>query len=154
MPETLYPEETRAELKRRRDELAAFEKDAPELPSAMGVSEGRVADTPIHIRGSHLALGKVVSRHVPEVLADATPPAFSPAQSGRLELARWLIEADHPLTSRVMVNRIWRWHFGQGLVPTPDNFGASASDPTTRRSSTGWPAASWREDGQSRRCIV
>jgi hypothetical protein len=98
----------------------------------MGVTEGRVADAPIHIRGSHLTLGTLAPRHVPQVLVDSTPPSFGEAQSGRLELARWLIEADHPLTARVMVNRIWRWHFGQGLVNTPDNFGALGDRPTNQ----------------------
>ena len=46
-----------------------------------------------------------------------------------MELARWLADPGHPLTSRVMVNRIWRWHFGQGLVLTPDNFGALGDRP-------------------------
>jgi hypothetical protein len=47
-----------------------------------------------------------------------------------LELAQWLVSPSHPLTSRVMVNRIWRWHFGQGLVATPDNFGRLGERPT------------------------
>jgi hypothetical protein len=130
MPEPLYPEETRAELKRLRGELAALAKSAPEMPSAMGVSEGQVADTPVLIRGSHLTPGPLVPRRVPRVIAAVAPPRFSAAQSGRLELAHWLIAPDHPLTSRVMVNRIWRWHFGQGLVPTPDNFGALGNRPS------------------------
>ena len=131
-PEMLYPQETKADLKRLRDELATFEKSAPEMPVAMGVSEGTVADAYVHIRGSHLTLGKLAPRQVPRVLDDSTRPSFGDARSGRLELARWLVEADHPLTGRVMVNRIWRWHFGQGLVSTPDNFGALGNRPTNQ----------------------
>jgi hypothetical protein len=51
-------------------------------------------------------------------------------QSGRLELAQWLASPQHPLTARVMVNRIWRWHFGQGLVASTDNFGILGERPS------------------------
>jgi hypothetical protein len=130
MPEKLYPEATRADLKRLRGELTALEKAAPEMPSAMGMSEGQIADTALLTRGNYLTPGVVVPRHVPRVLDTTGEPRFGNAQSGRLELARWLIGEDHPLTSRVMVNRLWRWHFGQGLVATPDNFGALGDRPS------------------------
>ncbi len=130
-PETMYPDETKAELKKSRDALAELQKAAPIMPTAMGVAEGTVADVPIHIRGSHLTLGKVVPRRFPAALVSTQNlPKLDVKQSGRLQLAEWLVNNDHPLTSRVFVNRIWRWHFGSGLVRSPDNFGKLGEAPT------------------------
>jgi Protein of unknown function (DUF1549)/Protein of unknown function (DUF1553)/Planctomycete cytochrome C len=128
--EALLKDEPKASLKKLRDATAALEKTAPELPSAMGVTEGKVTDVAIHIRGNTDRLGKVMPRAVPVVLAKANAPAFSEKSSGRLELANWIASPSNPLTSRVMVNRVWRWHFGRGIVPTPDNFGLLGSNPT------------------------
>ena len=58
------------------------------------------------------------------------PPPIPAGASGRLELARWITHPEHPLTARVMANRIWHWHFGRGLVDTPSNFGTTGSAPT------------------------
>ena len=60
---------------------------------------------------------------------ETTRPPVPPGQSGRLQLAEWLTKPDHPLTSRVMANRIWRWHFGRGIVPSVDNFGRLGEAP-------------------------
>lgn len=130
--EPLYAAEVRSELKRLRDELAALEKSAPAMPAAMGVADGKVMDVPVFLRGDHLKPGKIVARQVPVILAGAGAPAFDDKHSGRLELARWLVRPDHPLTARVMVNRIWRWHFGKGIVPTPDNFGLLGEAPVNQ----------------------
>jgi hypothetical protein len=128
--EPLFPGGTRADLARMRAELEKLEKDAPEMPAAMGLTEGTVADVPVHIRGSFLTLGNIVPRRFPVVLAGQDQPAFEPGQSGRLRLAQWLASPEHPLTSRVIVNRVWRWHFGQGIVPSTDNFGLLSEHPS------------------------
>ena len=128
--ETLYPAETKAKLKKLRDELAAFQKAGPKLPAAMGVTEDKVVDIAVHLRGDPLNLGDVVPRHTPPVLGGPRQPRFSKKQSGRRELAAWMVDSRHPLTARVFVNRAWRWHFGRGLVRTTDNFGLLGEKPT------------------------
>ena len=128
--ETLYPDATKAELKKQRDELAAFEKAGPNLPSTMGVTEDKVIDLAIHLRGNPLKLGDVVPRRTPPVMRGVPVPQFTDKESGRRQLAAWLVDPQHPLTSRVFVNRIWRWHFGKGLVRTTDNFGLLGEAPT------------------------
>jgi len=128
--EKLFPEKTREEIKRIRDELALLEKSTPELPTAMGVTEGTVSDVRVHQRGSHLSQGKLIKRAVPVVFRDHKAPTFDQQRSGRLQLARWLVDEEHPLTSRVFVNRVWRWHFGRGLVESTDNFGQLGSRPS------------------------
>jgi len=128
--EQQFPEQTRAELKALREELEQIEASAPVLPTAMGVTEGTVADAAIHLRGSHLTLGEVVPRRFPRVLAGDQQANLPEDRSGRLEFARWLTSGDHPLTARVMVNRIWHWHLGKGLVDTVDNFGLQGTPPT------------------------
>ncbi len=133
VPEDLekrFPQETQDELKQLRDELKKLEKSTPVLPTAMGVVDGDIADAAVHLRGSHLTLGDVVPRRFPRVLCSDTPPSLPSGSSGRLEYARWLTTPGHPLTARVMVNRIWRWHFGKGLVSTIDNFGLQGQPPT------------------------
>src|SRR5262249_44216200 len=128
--ETIYSDAVKAELKKLRDELAEVEKNPADVPAAMGTTEDNVADEAIRIRGNPLKLGETVARHVPAVLRGPAAPQFSPSESGRRELAQWLIDAKNPLTSRVLVNRVWRWHFGKGLVATTDNFGLLGESPS------------------------
>ncbi len=100
------------------------------VPKAMSVTEGDVGDLEIRLRGNHLTRGAVAPRRFPTILAGTHQPALKNDNSGRLDLARWLTRADHPLTPRVIVNRVWRWHFGQGLVSSVDNFGRLGQAPS------------------------
>jgi hypothetical protein len=122
--------QTETQLKKLREELAALEKEGPNLPSAMGVTEDKIVDVAIHLRGDPLKLGQVVPRRMPPALRGPHEPKFSDKQSGRRELADWLVDPQHPLTARVIVNRVWRWHFGKGLVRSTDNFGLLGEKPS------------------------
>ncbi len=84
-------------------------------------------ETHILIRGSYDAPGEKVQAGVPEELLGAWPAG---APANRLGLAQWLTKPDHPLTSRVVVNRFWQQLFGQGLVKTSDNFGLQGEWPS------------------------
>jgi hypothetical protein len=128
-----YPSDAREQLAQIEKQRKDLEGATPDLPRAMGVREGeKIADLPIHLRGSHWTLGQEVPRRFLRVVAGDNQPPIPPQQSGRLQFAEWLARPDHPLTSRVMVNRIWRWHFGRGIVPSVDNFGRLGEMPTNQ----------------------
>ncbi len=95
---------------------------------AMGVREGKPADTRVLVRGELDQPGERVSRGFATVLGSG--PAISASVSGRAELADWLTGKSNPLTARVAVNRVWLHLFGEGLVRTPDNFGATGEKPS------------------------
>jgi hypothetical protein len=134
-PRTPEEDASRTQLIEQRDK---FQKELlPEPPLAIAMREGGqpgglfpgIQDVPIHIRGSYTKLGPVVPRRMPKFLAgDAQPPASS--GSGRRELAHWIASKENPLTARVIVNRVWQWHFGEGLVRTASNFGKLGERPS------------------------
>ena len=98
---------------------------------------GEPSPTYLLQRGDFLRPGRLVGPGVPSVLTDGKtpfevkPPWLGAKKTGRrLALARWLTRPDHPLTARVLVNRLWRLHFGKGIVKTLDNFGKAGARPT------------------------
>jgi hypothetical protein len=136
--ESILPEAARTSLFKLRSELDALKKTPlPPMPLVLAAQEGGVPqsdyegvhDARIQIRGSYLRLGDIVPRRFPVILAGAQQTPIGKG-SGRMELAQWIASPEHPLTARVMVNRIWEYHFGQGIVRTPSNFGKQGEPPT------------------------
>ena len=104
---------------------------------ALSVKESgpQAPETFVLIRGNAHSKGKRVEPGFPTVLGAPDPvitrPATNPNSSGRrLALADWIVSATNPLTARVMVNRIWQYHFGRGIVRSPNNFGNVGDRPT------------------------
>jgi hypothetical protein len=118
-------------------ELERLKQAAPAMPPSYQVHtlvDVGSEDVPVARRGNPMLRGAVVPRRFLQVLTRATPVGDHPPPftrgSGRLELARAIADRRNPLTARVMANRIWQHHFGQGLVRTPNNFGALGESPT------------------------
>ncbi len=125
------PEEKRKAEQENREKLRKLSAEYPYLAKAYAVSEGTPGDARVMVRGEPGTLGPAVPRGFLTVLGAAKLPPDEKG-SGRLELADWIADPKNPLTARVMVNRIWLWHFGQGIVPTPDDFGARGEAPVNR----------------------
>ncbi|HUQ93575.1 MAG TPA: PSD1 and planctomycete cytochrome C domain-containing protein [Bryobacteraceae bacterium] len=111
-----------------------------ELPQIRAFYDVDANPPPVHVlrRGDHASpRGEEVKAGVPAVLDDPSHPFQLPepgsgakSSGRRLAFAEWLMRPGHPLTARVMVNRIWAHHFGAGIVPTLDNFGRSGDEPS------------------------
>lgn len=96
---------------------------------AYAMAEGTPHDAWLQKRGEPDQLGDRVQRGMIASLGGGKLPETTTG-SGRLELAQWLVRPDHPLTARVIVNRVWQHHFGRGLVKTPNDFGMRGDPPT------------------------
>ncbi len=101
----------------------------------MAVAERGRDKTHVLIRGNPSAQGEVVECGFPQVLTNAAPriterPGSEPTSGKRRALAEWLTAHDNPVTPRVMANRLWQFHFGRGIVPTPNDFGKLGEPPT------------------------
>lgn len=122
----------RQKLKRLQQQLKTLRQSGPESTTvAMGAKEGNVVDCNVLIRGEVTAKGDRIERGFLTVFAEQQRQQVKDTKlSGRLELANWIVSPENPLTARVTVNRIWLHLFGEGLVRTVDNFGASGETPT------------------------
>jgi mono/diheme cytochrome c family protein len=125
------------QYKQLTEERNRLRREPPRpLEQALCVKE-RGAEAPetfVTIRGNAAARGDVVEPGFPQVLSPPQPlievPEHGQSAGRRLALANWLANADNPLTSRVMVNRIWQHHFGRGIVHSSNDFGFQGTPPT------------------------
>jgi len=134
----IMSEDDQRQHKELTDQIAALEKQKPKpYPTARAIGEDGPKARPSYFlhRGSPDLKGPVMMPGVLSVLSETdyefpTPPANAKSSFNRRGLAEWLVSPKHPLTARVMVNRIWQHHFGEGIVRTPSNFGKLGERPS------------------------
>ncbi|MEX2214089.1 MAG: DUF1549 domain-containing protein [Phycisphaeraceae bacterium] len=146
-------EHQKKEVRIHSDRLAQAEADLQKLDMQRIIAATDYREPtalPVHISGdTYRTRGEPEPRGVPVLFEHALkPPTIPPDRSGRLELAQWIASPKHPLTARVMANRLWQWHFGNGLVETPNDFGSHGSPPT-HPDLLDWLAATFIEKGWS-----
>ncbi|MDE0435715.1 MAG: PSD1 and planctomycete cytochrome C domain-containing protein, partial [Bryobacterales bacterium] len=111
--------------------LIALKEDFPAVSEAQTVVESDLhRKSHIHIRGDWQNTGRGVAADLPSFLPAAYTDRSSEAGLTRLDLARWIVSRDNPLTARVIVNRVWQEYFGAGLVATSENFGTQGEKPS------------------------
>ncbi|HVU88737.1 MAG TPA: PSD1 and planctomycete cytochrome C domain-containing protein [Pirellulales bacterium] len=137
-----------AEIDRRRQQLVAR---LPAFRRSLAIAEGTPEDESVFIRGNHKTLGERVPRRSLQILGGGEHPAAADS-SGRLELARSLVDGSNSLVPRVIVNRVWQRHFGRGLVPTPDDFGVMGQTPS-HPELLDWLAAEFMRQGWSLKAL-
>src|SRR5262245_59619890 len=123
------PDEVEAEWTRVHSRQSELHARYVNVPKAYAVIEGFPANARIHRKGDPKSLGDEVPRGFLTILGGGKVPKDHHG-SGREFLANWIADAANPLTARVMVNRIWAYHFGKGIVQTPNDFGARGRPPT------------------------
>lgn len=113
------------------EELAKHLKQIPQPPVAYAVQDALPANTRLQIKGEPTRPGAEVERKFLDVLGGYSLPAeVAESSSGRLQLANWITDENNPLTARVIVNRVWQRHFGEGIVPSTSDFGLRGQLPT------------------------
>ena len=115
------------EVKRLLASVRELEAKIPAPQRAVTIRDGTATNEHVFVRGNHKTLGIEAPRATLEAFGKAP---FSGPGSGRLELARTLTDPGNPLVARVIVNRIWKHHFGEGIVRSPDDFGRQGQAPT------------------------
>jgi hypothetical protein len=122
-----------ADLDKRTNDLDAklkqARKERPDVAFAYAVADSKPVNAKVHQRGEPKSLGPEVPRRFPDLLGGQVLPVPE-STSGRLHLAKWIADPANPLTARVIVNRIWQYHFGRGLTATPSDFGVRGQPPT------------------------
>lgn len=151
-PANFYSESTKREIESLEAILKKYQEDRPKLDYCHGVSEGNMTQLKVHLRGDPETLGELQNRGFLSLFETDQEKLPKANESGRLQLANWIISPQNPLTARVIVNRVWRWHFGKGLVETPDNFGVLGATPS-HPELLDWLASWFMEQGWSMKSL-
>lgn len=134
---------TNPQFTRLKSSLAAHQKQVDSLLTVPVLAEmSSPRETTMFIRGDFANKGSIVHPNVPAVL----PPIPAGDAANRLDLARWLTSSEHPLTARVMLNRVWQQYFGVGIVETENDFGTQGAAPSHPKL-LDWLAADFMENG-------
>ena len=123
------PVEDRLKYLEASAEVGRIRQSWPDIPMIYAVHDSTPANARVMVKGDPKTLGPEVPRGFLQILGGQTVPADYKG-SGRELLAQWITDPKNPLTARVMVNRVWLWHFGRGLVNTPNDFGKRGRSPT------------------------
>ena len=151
-PEFTAGQETVDDL---NEQIRKLKAEIEKLPIAMAIGDEsrQPRETRLFERGDHRRPGGIIEPGVPAILTATpllfpNPPENATSTGRRHHLAKWLASPQNPLTARVMVNRIWQYHFGRGLVETTSNFGLNGSSPSHPQL-LDWLAVEFIESGWS-----